>query len=67
MRDTDQPQPTPTLGKKIETPPMPKPHKKIAEGVYQKPDGTFETRKPENEIANMPIWHFFYNAQRKKP
>ncbi len=46
MRDTDPQQDVPTLGKKIEQPKMPEPHRHIGNGVWKKPDGTMETHRP---------------------
>lgn len=43
MRDTDPKQDAPALGKKIERPPMPEPHKKIKEGVWRDPQGKLYT------------------------
>lgn len=57
MRDTDPKELTPTLGKKIEKPAMPEPHKKVADGVFKSPDGKLYTAKPENEMARQ--WHWF--------
>jgi hypothetical protein len=46
MRDTDPKQDAPALGKKIEQPKMPEQHKHIGNGVWKKPDGSFETAIP---------------------
>lgn len=42
--DNDQLQP---LGKKIERPAMPEPHRKVADGIYKAPDGKMYTNIPE--------------------
>ena len=49
MRDQDKPEENAGLGPKIIKPEMPKPHQKVAEGVWKAPDGKFETRIPANE------------------
>lgn len=46
MRTTDKPEDMAPLPPPIRKPPMPEPHRKVADGVWQAPDGKFHTDLP---------------------
>lgn len=56
------------FGAPIRKPPMPEPHRKVAENVRSTPDGKFYTTAPTPPIAESPptIWELF-NFHRGKP
>lgn len=61
MRDQDQPQEPPGLGRKVEKPaPEPKPHEKVREGVYRDEQGRMYTQIPEPPQPS--IWDAFKKA-----
>ena len=58
IRSLDAGDPPPSLGRKVEAPTALPPQAKPGEGapgVWQKPDGTLETRIAGNEAANTPV------------
>lgn len=61
MKDLDQPddafQP---LGAPVKKPEMPKPYRKVAEGIYQAPNGKWETQIPEPPPT---IFDFYLHQQ----
>ena len=57
MRTIDQPEDMQPLAPPIRRPAEVKPHRKIAEGVWQAPDGKFETQIPTPPTPT--IWELY--------